>query len=111
MTGRDTPPAAGPIRPFGFPAVAEEYLANGMKVRLVSGVPLPVVTAMVVVRAGETASPEGREGVAVLAGDALEGGTKRFSSRASRCWGIPWTWCSSEAARTRGSPTCGKRLR
>ena len=81
MTGRDTPPSAGPIRPFEFPAVAEERLGNGMEVRLVSGVPLPVVTAMVVLRAGETAAPSGREGLAVLAGDALEGGTTRLSSR------------------------------
>ena len=81
MTGRETPPAAGPVRPFEFPAVAERRLGNGMEVRLVSGVPLPVVTAMVVLRAGETAAPAGREGLAVLAGDALEGGTTRLSSR------------------------------
>ena len=80
MTGRDTPPAAGRIRPFEFPAVAESRLDNGMALRLVSGVPLPVVTAMVVLRAGETASPAGREGLAVLAADALEGGTARHSS-------------------------------
>ena len=80
MTTRDTPPAAGPIRPFEFPAVAESRLGNGMEVRLVFGVPLPVVTAMVVLRAGETASPAGREGLAVLAADALEGGTARHSS-------------------------------
>lgn len=81
MTTRHTPPDAGPIRPFEFPGVTEERLGNGMDVRLVSEVPLPVVTAMVVLRAGETASPAGREGLAVLAGDALEGGTKRLSSR------------------------------
>lgn len=79
--GRAAPPAAGRIRPFEFPAVAGERLGNGLEVRLVSGVPLPVVTAMVVLRAGETAAPAGREGLAVLAGDALEGGTARLSSR------------------------------
>ena len=81
MTIRDAPPAAGAIRPFEFPEVAGERLRNGMEVRLVSGVPLPVVTAMVVLRAGETASPPAREGLAVLAADALEGGTTRLSSR------------------------------
>ena len=81
MRDRDTPPAAGPIRPFEFPPVAEARLGNGMEVRLVSSVPLPVVTAMVVLKAGETASPAGQEGLAVLAGDALEGGTTRLSSR------------------------------
>ena len=79
--GRDAPPAAGRIRPFEFPPVARERLGNGLEVRLVSGVPVPVVTAMVVLRAGETAVPAGREGLAVLAGDALEGGTMRLSSR------------------------------
>lgn len=81
MTVRDTPPAPGAIRPFAFPPVAGRRLANGMEVRLVAGIPLPVVTAMVVLRAGETASPAGREGLAVLAGDALEGGTTSLSSR------------------------------
>lgn len=81
MTGRDTPPPPGPIRPFEFPAVAGERLGNGMELRLASGVPLPVVTAMVVLRAGETAAPPGREGLAVLAGDALEGGTAHRPSR------------------------------
>ncbi len=81
MMDRDAPPPAGPIRPFAFPAVAAERLGNGLEVRLVSGVPLPVVTAMMVLRAGETAAPPGREGLAVLAGDALEGGTTRLSSR------------------------------
>jgi len=81
MTDRDAPPAAGPIRPFEFPSVAEARLGNGMEVRLVSGAALPVVTAMVVLKAGETASPAGREGLAVLAGNALEGGTTRLSSR------------------------------
>ena len=61
--------------------MAKARLSNGMVVRLVSAVPLPVVTAMVVLRAGETAAPAGRGGLAVLAGDGLEGGTSRLSSR------------------------------
>ncbi|MDE2764304.1 MAG: pitrilysin family protein [Gemmatimonadota bacterium] len=78
---RRAAPPPGPIRPYEFPAVAEERLSNGMAVRLVSAIGLPVVTAMVVLRAGETAAPVGRGGLAVLAGDGLEGGTTRLSSR------------------------------
>ena len=78
---RGAPPPPGPIRPYRFPVVAEERLSNRMAVRLVSEVPLPVVTAMAVMRGGETASPPGRGGLAVLAGDALEGGTSRLSGR------------------------------
>ena len=80
-SNRGAAPPPGPIRPYEFPAVAEERLNNGMAVRLVSAVPLPVVTAMVVLRAGETAAPLGRGGLAVLAGNGLEGGTSRLSSR------------------------------
>lgn len=51
-----------------------------MRVRVVQKQPLGLVTAMVVLRSGETAAPAGCEGLAVLAGDALEGGTTRLSS-------------------------------
>lgn len=74
------PPAPGPIRPYEFPPVTDERLGNGMRVRVVQRQPFGLVTAMVVLRAGETAVPAGREGLAVLAGDALEGGTTRLSS-------------------------------
>ena len=81
MKDRRAAPSPGPVRPYGFPAFAEERLGNGMPVRLVPAVRLPVVTAMVVLRGGETAAPPGRGGLAVLAGDGLEGGTSRCSSR------------------------------
>ncbi|MXX73430.1 MAG: insulinase family protein [Gemmatimonadetes bacterium] len=85
MTGRGKPPPPGPIRPYEFPPVADERLGNGMRVRVVQKQPLGLVTAMVVLRAGETAAPAGREGLAVLAGDALEGGTTRLSSVELAC--------------------------
>ena len=81
MNDRGGAPPPGPVRPYEFPAVAEARLGNGMPVRLVSAVGFPVVTAMVVLRAGEAAAPAGRGGLAVLAGDGLEGGTARLSSR------------------------------
>lgn len=79
MTDRGVPPPPGPIRPYEFPPVVDEGLGNGMRVRVVQKQPFGLVTAMVVLRAGETAVPAGREGLAVLAGDALEGGTTRLS--------------------------------
>ncbi len=51
-----------------------------MRVHIVQKRPFGLVTAMVVLRAGETAVSAGREGLAVLAGDALEAGTTRLSS-------------------------------
>ena len=80
MSDRTVTPSPGAIRPYEFPAVTRERLGNGTQVCLV-GVPLPVVTAMVVLRAGETTVRARQAGLAVLSGDALEGGTARLSSR------------------------------
>ena len=80
MTTGRTPPAAGPIRPYEFPGIERRRLSNGMDVRLVSQGMGPIATAMVVLRAGETAVAAGDAGLAVLTGDALEGGTSRLSS-------------------------------
>lgn len=81
MTERNSPPQAGPIRPYDFPPVVDDSLDNGMKLRIVHNLPGRLVTAMVVLRAGETGVPHGQGGLAVLTGDALEGGTRRLSSR------------------------------
>lgn len=81
MTERSTPPEAGPIRPWEFPPVVDEILDNGMGLRVVHNLPGRLVTAMVVLRAGETGVRTGHGGLAVLTGDALEGGTTRLSSR------------------------------
>ncbi len=81
MTERNTPPRAGPIRPWEFPPVVDERLDNGMGVRVVHNLPGRLVTAMVVLRAGETGVRTGQGGLAVLTGDALEGGTTHLSSR------------------------------
>ena len=81
MTDRSAPPQPGSIRPYEFPPVFDETLGNGMGVRVVHKLPFGHATAMVVLRAGETAVTRGQEGLAVLTGDALEGGTTRLSSR------------------------------
>ena len=78
---RGRPPAPDSIRPYEFPAVESGVLGNGMEVRVVRSSPFPIVTGMIVLRSGETAVPEGKGGLAVLTGNALEGGTRRLSSR------------------------------
>ncbi len=80
MSARRPPPAPGPIRRYEFPEIGGGRLGNGMDVRVVSQATFPIVTAMVVLRAGETAAAAGDAGLAVLTGDALEGGTGKRSS-------------------------------
>ncbi len=53
-----------------------------MAVRVVREGSFPLVTAMLVVRVGETASPAGQDGLAALTADILEGGTHALSSEA-----------------------------
>lgn len=76
---RGTAPAPGPIRAFDVPAVERRALAGGLDLRVARTSALPVVSANLFFRAGESALAEDRAGLAVLAGDALEGGTRRRS--------------------------------
>jgi len=72
---RSERPAAGAIRPFDFPEVDSDRLANGIDVRLCRMSRLPLATVTLVLDAGEETLTNDRAGLAVLAGDALEGGT------------------------------------
>ena len=72
-------PPAGPVRSFDFPPVHAEVLDNGLRIRSVQVGRLPVVTAMVVLNAGEGILDASRAGLAVLTGDCLEGGTAKRS--------------------------------
>ncbi|HSG48246.1 MAG TPA: pitrilysin family protein, partial [Longimicrobiales bacterium] len=76
---RRSPPAPGPLRDFSFPQVTRHRLSNGLPVEVAWIPHLPVATALLVLPAGEDVLPEERAGIAVLAGDALEGGTLRRS--------------------------------
>ena len=83
MTGpggaRSRPPLPGAPRPYAFPAVHAGELDNTMPVLVVYKPGAPVVSATVLIRGGETAPPPDRAGLAVLTGDALEGGTEHRS--------------------------------
>jgi predicted Zn-dependent peptidase len=86
MSGNDVkfrsnaePPASGSVRPFGFPEVTSSTLANGTLLKVARLPRLPLVTAKLVMDAGESCLVAERAGLAVLSGDALEGGTLRRS--------------------------------
>lgn len=74
--GRDVPPEPGPIRAFDFPAVEGRKLGGGLGLRVAAMRRLPAVTATLVLPVGEASLGSERAGLAVLAGDALDGGTE-----------------------------------
>ncbi len=67
-------PVPGPGPRFAFPLVAARTLPNGLRVRTVTHPGLPVVAVIALVPAGASADPEGRPGLAALAGDLLDEG-------------------------------------
>ncbi|GMR13997.1 MAG: pitrilysin family protein [Gemmatimonadota bacterium] len=77
---RSDVPAPGPIRGFDFPPVSGTRMANGLDLRIVRAARFPIVTAMLILDAGEWGVDPIQAGLAVLAGDALEGGTARHSA-------------------------------
>ena len=79
---RARPPEAGDFRELSFPAVDRRTLDTGLDLRVARVSRFPVVSAVLFVRAGEAALPDGRAGLAVLAGHALDGGTRRRSGAA-----------------------------
>lgn len=75
---RTTAPSPGPVRPFHFPAVHRTRLSTGLEVCVAQKRDVPLVTVMLVLDSGEAIVPHDQAGLAVLTGDALEGGTKSF---------------------------------
>ncbi len=76
---RSEPPPPGPIRPFQLDPPSAEVLGNGLRIRFLARSQVPLVSGCLVLDAGETGVAPGAEGLAVLAGDALQGGTERRS--------------------------------
>lgn len=75
LLDRTLRPPAGPLRPFHPPTVERDGLGNGMELVVVPRPRVPLVTAMLVLEVGEARVEAGREGLATLAGSALDGGT------------------------------------
>ncbi len=60
--------------PFAFPAIHKSVLANGLAVWTVAHTSVPVTTMVLLVRAGSSADPPDRAGLASLTGDMLDEG-------------------------------------
>jgi predicted Zn-dependent peptidase len=71
---RSGPPKPGPVRPLPLPSVERLVLSNGLGVLLVPMLEVPVAELLLVVRAGATADPAGREGLARTTADMLDEG-------------------------------------
>jgi zinc protease len=70
-------PAAGPVRPFKLPEVRRARTEDGLEIRSMARGGVPLVSVALVLNAGEVRAAPGREGLAVLTGDSLQGGTRR----------------------------------
>jgi predicted Zn-dependent peptidase len=73
-------PIPGTPRPYEFPVVVEDALANGLRI-LVANLPgRPLVSASLVLRTGAVDEPPDEAGATVLAARALSEGTERFTA-------------------------------
>jgi zinc protease len=68
--------------PFVFPTITRRRLASGLLVLAARHGEMPVATATLVLRAGGTREPPGREGLAHLTAEALDTGTARHDGNA-----------------------------
>ena len=86
MTGQAVPnpdrsqaPKSGPVRSFDFPSVIASSLPNGSSLKVSRMSRVPLVSVTVVLDAGEALLPDSSGGLAVLAGEGLDGGSLRLS--------------------------------
>lgn len=73
---RTCPPDPGEIRPFHLPPVREDRLSQGLELRVLREARVPLVSGCLVLDAGEASLEMEQAGLAVLTGDALQGGTE-----------------------------------
>ncbi len=72
-------PKPGPVRSYHFPDFVDQRLPTGIRLVTVPVAKLPVVTVLVIIDAGSTDDPPGKEGVAALTAGLLLEGTALFS--------------------------------
>ena len=72
-------PKPGPVRRYRFPDFVDQRLPTGIRLVTVPVAKLPLVTVLVIIDAGSTDDPPGKEGVAALTAGLLLEGTARFS--------------------------------
>ncbi len=71
-------PKPGPTRAYRFPDFYDETLPSGIRLVTAPVTKLPVVTVLVLVDAGSTNDPVGKEGIAALTVGTLLEGSERF---------------------------------
>jgi len=71
-------PKPGPTRSYRFPQFKDEVLPTGIRLITAAVSKLPLVTVLVLVDAGSTSEPRGKEGIAALTAAALLEGTSRY---------------------------------
>ena len=71
-------PGPGPTRSYHFPAFHDDVMPSGMRLVTAPVAKVPVVTVLVIVNAGSTNDPAGKEGIASLTAGTLLEGTKRL---------------------------------
>jgi predicted Zn-dependent peptidase len=77
---RSRPPDIGPDPAFRFPSIGRHRLGNGLDVRTVEHLTVPVVTFVMLIRGGLGADPRDREGIAALTADMADEGTGLLSA-------------------------------
>ena len=72
-------PGSAPPRSYHFPKFTDQKLGSGLRLVTARVNKLPVVTVLVVIDAGSSKDPRGKEGVAALTAAALVEGTRKQS--------------------------------
>lgn len=76
---RSRPPARGTFEDFDFPPVERRAQASGLDLRIAHLPRLPVASVNLFMRAGEAALRPENAGLATVAADTIEGGTRKRS--------------------------------
>lgn len=71
---RTTAPRPGPVPPLKLPEIQKRTLSNGLPVWIVALHKVPVADVLLVVRAGGSADPQGKFGLASLTAEMLDEG-------------------------------------
>jgi len=73
---RSIMPKLGPTPRYEPPRFQRHALSNGLELLIVERHDLPIVTVDLIIKAGETSTPRGKEGLASIAASLIDEGTK-----------------------------------
>jgi predicted Zn-dependent peptidase len=72
-------PKPGQPRQYRFPRFEDQKIANGVRILSAQVAKLPIVSVLVLIDAGASKDPAGKEGIAALVASCLSEGTARYS--------------------------------